>query len=461
VGVLDYNFGNFEILITSPMTTVPGGLTREVTGDPTDHQLSVASFNVENLSPNDPQGKFDTLASLIVNNLKSPDVIGLEEIQDNSGTTDNGVVDADMTLTTLITAIQDAGGPVYEYRQINPVNNEDGGAPGGNIRVGFLFNPDRVSFVDRPGGTSTEAAGVVSGANGPELTFSPGRIDPTNAAFLDSRKPLAGEFLFRGDKVFVVVNHFNSKSGDDPLFGRFQPPVLVSEMQRQQQATVVRDFVADILDLDRDANVVVVGDLNDFQFSNPLNTLKAGILVDLVEALPLAEQYTYVFEGNSQVLDHILANNRLASVPFSYDIVHVNSEFADQASDHEPEVSLMCVDRTAPDLMVTVSPSMLWPPNHKYTTVNATVNVTDNADPNSVLTLDSVTSNEPDDAPGIEDGNTKNDIIVVDDFTFRLRAERSDLGTGRVYTITYQATDACGNTTLVSATVSVPYELGE
>jgi hypothetical protein len=65
-----------------------------------------------------------------------------------------------------------------------------------------------------------------------------------------------------------------------------------------------------------------------------------------------------------------------------------------------------------------------------------------------------VTSNEPDDAPG--DGKTTNDIVIVDQDTFRLRAERSDNGSGRVYTITYKATNACGNTTTAFTTVTVP-----
>jgi predicted extracellular nuclease len=459
IGVLDYNFGNFFLEATNPLPSlVSGGLMREVTGDPTDYQLSVASFNVENLSPNDPPSKFETLAGLIVNNLKSPDVIGLEEIQDNNGATDDGTVDASDTLSLLVAAIQTAGGPYYEYRQINPVNDEDGGQPGGNIRVGFLFNPDRVDFVDRSGGTSTTAVGVVSGANGPELTFSPGRIDPNNVAFTDSRKPLAGEFIFKGDTVFVLVNHFNSKGGDDPLFGHFQPPVLGSEVQRLAQATVVHDFIAEILNIDPDANVVVLGDLNDYQFSNPLNVLKSGILVDLVETLPLGEQYTYVFDGNSQVLDHILASNRLASVPFKYDVVHVNSEFSDQASDHEPEVALMCVDRTAPTLSVTVSPDTLWPPDHNYVDVAVTVTYSDNADSNPTLTFVSATSNEPDN--GDDDGDTVNDIVKVDDTHFKLRAERSGIGTGRIYTITYKVTDACGNETTQSATVRVPLSQG-
>src|SRR5207245_7503420 len=85
--------------------------------------------------------------------LRSPDLIGVEEIQDSSGPSDNGVVEPDATLAKLVSAIQAAGGPTYDWRQISPVNDQDGGEPGGNIRQVFLFRTDRgLSFVDRPGG---------------------------------------------------------------------------------------------------------------------------------------------------------------------------------------------------------------------------------------------------------------------------------------------------------------------
>jgi hypothetical protein len=89
-----------------------------------------------------------------------------------------------------------------------------------------------------------------------------------------------------------------------------------------------------------------------------------------------------------------------------------------------------------------------------YVDVTATVLVSDNFDPNPTISLVSVTSNEPDNGEG--DGNTDRDIIVVDDFNFRLRAERSGNGDGRIYTITYKVTDACGNSTQASVMVMVP-----
>jgi predicted extracellular nuclease len=459
VGVMDYSFGNFKLMVTNTLAATSGGLAKETTGAPTPHQLAIATFNVENLDPGDGAAKFNLLAGLIVNNLKSPDILSIEEIQDNNGATNDPVVDATTTWNTLVTAIQAAGGPTYQFRQINPVDDQDGGEPGGNIRVGFLFRTDRgVAFVDRPGGTSTGATSVTGTGLSTQLTFSPGRIDPTNPAFNASRKPLAGEFTFKGDKVFVIANHWNSKGGDQPLFGRFQPPTLSSEVQRVQQATVVKNFVGTILAADPNANTVVLGDLNDFEFSNPLNTLENTSLKTLIETLPQAERYSYVYDGNSQALDHIVVSNAIFARPFTYDSVHLNAEFAVRASDHDPQVARLCVDRTAPALAVSASPNELWPADHKYATVKTSVSATDNADPNPQITLVSVTSNEPDN--GLGDGDTPNDIVKVNDTTFNLRAERSGAGSGRVYTITYKVTDACGNTTQKSVTVTVPHSKG-
>lgn len=121
-------------------------------------------------------------------------------------------------------------------------------------------------------------------------------------------------------------------------------------------------------------------------------------------------------------------------------------------------------DTTPPDLSLSVSPAMLWPPNHKMIPIGISVAATDICDPNPVVELVLVESSEGDliDTfdPAIDTteviGKKGNDIQLVDGQLY-LRAERSGKSSGRVYTITYEATDASGNTATETATVAVPH----
>jgi hypothetical protein len=118
-------------------------------------------------------------------------------------------------------------------------------------------------------------------------------------------------------------------------------------------------------------------------------------------------------------------------------------------------VTVTVVDTTPPEINATATPSNLWSPNHKYVEVKVTVTAYDVCDPSPTVTLVSITSNEPDN--GMGDGNTVNDIVILDDFTFNLNAERSGLGYGRSYTIIYEATDMSGNSAMATVTVYVPH----
>ncbi|MEU5593476.1 endonuclease/exonuclease/phosphatase family protein [Streptomyces sp. NPDC020298] len=338
-GPLDYNqFGGYTLVAGKLGALKSGGLKRETTRKQSHGELAVATYNVENLDPSD--ATFDKHASAIVNNLQSPDIVSLEEIQDNNGATDDGTVDASTTVNKLIDAIVAAGGPKYQWRSIDPVNDKDGGEPGGNIRQVFLFNPERVSFTDRAGGDSTTAVGVTKVHGKAQLTASPGRIAPADAAWNSSRKPLAGEFVFRGRTVFVIANHLNSKGGDQGLTAQYQPPVRSSEVQRHAQATLVNAFVGNILDVQKDAEVVALGDMNDFEFSGTAKILEGhGALWSAIKSLPTKERYTYDYQGNEQVLDQILVSPSIRRAgDFDYDSVHINAEFNDQVSDHDPQV---------------------------------------------------------------------------------------------------------------------------
>ncbi|MDQ0115852.1 5'-nucleotidase C-terminal domain-containing protein [Paenibacillus harenae] len=338
-GVIGYNNGNFKVIPAwngLPAIT-QNTFQRETTTLQVDEdKLLIASYNIENYYPGVGATKTEKLAESIVSNMKKPDIIGVVEMQDGNGEADTGMVEADAS--DLIEAIKAAGGPDYVYTDIAPQDKKDGGAPGGNIRVGFLYNPDRVSLtgsVNNRKGSATEAVGY-TGDSG-ELTYNPGRIDPTNSAFNSSRKPLAAQFEFNGEKVIVIANHFNSKGGDNGPFGVVQPPVLSSEDQRHDIAAIVNGFVKDVLTKNPEANIVALGDLNDFQFTETARIVRGNELDNLIDELPLNERYTYTFDGNSQVLDHILVSKNLTANA-EPDVVHLNADFSPsdgRVSDHD------------------------------------------------------------------------------------------------------------------------------
>ena len=351
VGPLDYNFNNWRIYPKTAPTLAPGDTVRTSAEPQATKELAVATFNVENLDPTDPQSKFDDLAEIVVDNLASPDIVALEEVQDNNGAVNDGTVAADQTLDQFVLAIQNAGGPTYEWTQIDPEDGEDGGEPGGNIRVAFLYRTDRgLSFIERNQGDYDDETEATTIEGEVAITQSPGRVNPLDStAWEATRKPLAAEFEWRGEKLFVIANHFSSKGGDEPLMGRWQPPNRSSEAKRHLQAASVNEFVQELLNVDPDANIAVVGDINDFEFSETVDILTDGgaDLADLIQYLKPSKRYTYVFEGNSQVLDHILVGPSLAPVnPESkpvkvrrdYEVVHVNADFHDQVSDHDTQV---------------------------------------------------------------------------------------------------------------------------
>jgi hypothetical protein len=133
----------------------------------------------------------------------------------------------------------------------------------------------------------------------------------------------------------------------------------------------------------------------------------------------------------------------------------VSDGFGGVASD---TVTVNVVDTTAPTVTVTLTPDTLWPPNHRLVQISATVAAGDACAGTLPAVLYSITSSEPDN--GLGDGDTSGDIssaaLGTPDTTFALRAERSGSGPGRVYTVTYRATDPTGNAGTGSAAVGVP-----
>ena len=335
-GVFDYSFGNYKLLLTEPATVVSNALAREsVTIAP--GRFGIASYNVENLGGNAAASRFTAIAGQIAGTLGAPHLISLQEIQDNDGAANSGTVTANLTLDKLKTELNSATGRSYQWVSVNPANNTDGGQPGGNIRQAFMYDTARVSFAGVVGG-ALDAVTAVAGAGGQiQLNLGAGRVDPGNAAWVNSRKPLVTEFAVDGQQIIVVANHFNSKGGDEPLFGPHQPAVRSTEVQRLRQAQVLGSFVQGLLAINPHANIVVTGDFNDFQFADSLAPLAAAGLVNMTNSLPENERYTYAFEGNLQTLDHMwVSANLLAGGDLLYDVVHANAEFSSQVSDHDP-----------------------------------------------------------------------------------------------------------------------------
>ncbi|KAK5752306.1 hypothetical protein LTS12_017607 [Elasticomyces elasticus] len=349
-GVVTYTFGFYYIL---PQTGLRVTSSKSPTRPPPTKLVSIGKcsgitmgqYNVENLSPKSG-ALIGEIAAQIVNDLRSPDLLFIQEIQDNNGATNDAVVDANLTLSALTSAINAASSTVsYTAVDIDPVDDQDGGQPGGNIRVAYLYNPKVLRLHNPRPGSSTDATEVLPG---PELSFNPGRIDPTNEAWRASRKPLvaAWETLEGKNKFFTVNVHWTSKGGGSSLQGDARPPVNGGVAQRNAQAQITGDFIAQILEEDSNAAIVSAGDYNEFTFVQPLETFaSASGLVDLDVAagiLPV-ERYTYTFDMNTQQLDHMYVSPKVARLlrfP-QFEHVHVSSwVLADEVvSDHDPSVA--------------------------------------------------------------------------------------------------------------------------
>lgn len=111
------------------------------------------------------------------------------------------------------------------------------------------------------------------------------------------------------------------------------------------------------------------------------------------------------------------------------------------------------VDTTAPSLSLQIDVPEIWPANHVMVTVHATLVSSDATSGIASVILTSITCNEPD--SGLDDIQAN---IGSTDTEFSLRAERSSTGVGRVYTITYTATDNAGNQTVATVFATVPHD---
>lgn len=139
-GIVFNAFGFYRILPLTAVSPVKNATTDyppvsfNSTGDC--RGITIGSYNAENLNPN--SAHLPGVVDQIIEMLRTPDVIFLQEVQDASGDANDGVVSGNATLLALSDQIEQKSGVVYDWAEVEPVNNQDGGAPGGNIRQAYL-----------------------------------------------------------------------------------------------------------------------------------------------------------------------------------------------------------------------------------------------------------------------------------------------------------------------------------
>ncbi len=475
MGPLDYAFRTYTILPepgTLTQASVIGNGDADPVPSPCSGEFTVSSFNMQRFfdTVNDPgigdpvltATAFDNRlnkASLVIRNvLRSPDILGVQEVENLS------------TLEAIAAKVNAdsvaAGAPNPDYQAFLVEGNDIGG-----IDVGFLVKGARVTVVD-----------VVQ--EGKTTTF----INPNNGQpeTLNDRPPLILRAIVQppvgaGFPVTVIVNHLRSLNGiDSPVDGNRV------RTKRRAQAEFLANLIQARQLADPAERIISVGDYNAFQvndgYVDVIGTIKgtpapfdevvlaSGDLVDpdltdLVDLIFPHERYSFVFDGNAQVLDHILVNGAAKSRLNRFHYARVNADFPEsfrndptrpeRISDHDIPVAYFQLP-----LVITgasVDKPVLWPPNHKLVLVKVDYDVANNC--GLVFCKLDVTSNEP--ASGTGSGDTAPDWIVLGPHHVYLRAERAGNGNGRVYTITITCKDLNGNTATETVTVTVPKNQGQ
>lgn len=197
-------------------------------------------------------------------------------------------------------------------------------------------------------------------------------------------------------------------------------------------------------------------------------------ILEYEESSYFSVDWNIVYNGNgtenSPVIQPGQTFNFGVTVPFNddprspysmSDLAYLTGHFTVRFNDNEKPAtytgSIVPIDTTPPTLSVTLSPATLWPPNEKLAPITATINVRDDYDPSPEIKLESIAANEPLDKDDVQGAQ-----FLTDDRHFLIKAEREGKNkAGRIYTVTYSATDASGNKSTASATVNVPHDQDE
>ncbi len=406
VGGVDFSFDKYRIN-PSAQPVFAAGVDPSLNAPPAafarDGAYSVANFNVENLYDyrDDPfdgcdfagnagcpgvsppfdyvpasQAEYaehlDALASQVSSDLHAPDVLLVQEAEDQDictvtgatlacGSTNSADGKPD-TLQELALRVAAMGGPAYDAAY------DRNGADDRGIVAAFLYRTDRVELLPAAGdpvlgaepAVSYRAAGLTynTDVQNPKALNAvlPGDVDRStgvDGANVFTRAPQVGHFrVWRSGvglgawvDLYAVSNHFSS--GPDTRVG-----------QRTEQAGYLAAIVAALQTADPSVRADAGGDLNVFPRPDdplvppsdqlaPLYGLGLENLYDVLVAEVPASAYSYVFEGQAQVLDHQFVTRRLGDELERVRVAHVNADWpaelggdgARGASDHDPVVA--------------------------------------------------------------------------------------------------------------------------
>lgn len=346
IGPLNFRADSYQLLLSQPFKHESHdiGLNRSSL-KPSDRSLTIMTLNCFNLDPHienqshvlNPsqdidddwgEGRFHSLAHAVVDQANTPDIVALQEIQDNDGAEITEVVDASITFQLLIQVIHELSGVQYKWVDIPPIVGADGGQPGGNIRNAYLYNPKRVAL--------TEGSVRLLGER--------------SSCYQDSRKPLVVEFIEKasGKKLTVINVHLASKRHQASIFSPKEPGIDKKLHVRIEQAQTIHDELRKLKEVG--AEYYVTGDFNDTENSKTMRALIGQNNINLVETLPMADRYDYNHRGKLQVLMHGIVSKQMADKA-DYEIIHGNEligvqpgERSDKPSDHAYVIAKLALE---------------------------------------------------------------------------------------------------------------------
>jgi predicted extracellular nuclease len=434
-GVLDYRFDTWAVQPTEDADYEAVNLRADNQVPEVGGTTEVASFNVLNYfttlgsrGAND-QAEFDRQEAKIVAALAEidADVVGLIEIENNG----------DVAVGTLVEALNEVvGAGTYDFISTGVLGTDV-------ITTALIYKPAEVA----PAGDFA----VLTEAVDPRFNTD------------HNRPALAQTFtdLQTDGEVTVVVNHLKSKGSacpGDPDTGDGQGNCNIT---RTVAAEALADWLASDPTGQGAGNELVMGDLNSYDKEDPIAALLGAGYTDLLLEHQGENAYSYVFDGQLGYLDYALAGSGLVDNVTGAGAWHINSDepslidydmtfkkpaqdalfAADQwrSSDHDPVIVGLDLDETAPELSVTASPSVVFPPNNAWRNVTFDIVATDNS--GGEVTVEIV---------GLQASGHKSDIRQVSEDEIQVRAKF-----GAEYTVTFEATDPSGNTTTEVVTIQV------